>query len=68
MNDCGFTKRVEKMKPRGFWEHYNGVWEKCAEENPNVVSVKYDDMMNNFKSTMAYIASRFDIGFFHALA
>jgi len=44
--------------PREFWEHYNGVWEKCAEENPNVVSVKYDDMVEDFKPTMAYIAAR----------
>lgn len=46
------------MKPREFWEHYNGVWEKSAEENPNVVSVKYDDMVEDFKPTMAYIAAR----------
>lgn len=46
------------MKPREFWEHYNGVWEKSAEENSNVVSVKYDDMVEDFKPTMAYIAAR----------
>jgi hypothetical protein len=46
------------MKPREFWEHYNGVWKKCSDENPNVVSVKYGDMMEDFKSTMAYIAAR----------
>ena len=46
------------MRPRDFWEYYNGLWEKCAEAHSNVVSVKYDDLMNNFKGTMAYIASR----------
>jgi len=56
-----FFKDVN-MRPREFWEHYNGVWERCAEGNPNVVSVKYDDMINNFQSTMAYLASRLGSG------
>jgi len=52
-----FFKDVD-MKPREFWEHYNGVWLECTKENPNVLSIKYDDVIDNFKSTMVSLAVR----------
>jgi len=52
-----FFKGVD-MKPQEFWEHYNGVWLEWAKENLNVLSVKYDDVVDNFKSTMVSIAVR----------
>jgi hypothetical protein len=52
-----FFEKVE-MTPREFWEYYNGVWEKCAKKNPNVVSVRYEDMMEAFEPAMTSVASR----------
>ena len=52
-----FFKGVD-MNPRQYWEYYNTVWAECAKENPNVISVKYDDMLEDFNGTMSYIAAR----------
>lgn len=50
-----FFKDVN-MTPREFWAHYNERWMKSGEKHPNVFSVKYDDMVTHFQSTMASIA------------
>ncbi|EFK05558.1 conserved hypothetical protein [delta proteobacterium NaphS2] len=49
-----FFKEVD-MTPQGFWEHYNRSWLAAKEETPNIISIKYDDILKNFHGTMDHI-------------
>jgi len=52
-----FFKNAD-MTPREFWQYYNGLWFEKARDNPNIISIKYDDMLDDFIGTMSYIAIR----------
>jgi len=52
-----FFKDVD-MPPREYWELYNGLWSDSAKKNPNIIIVKYDDVLEDFSGTMAYAAMR----------
>lgn len=43
------------MTPHGFWESYNRLWIAAKEKNPNIISVKYDDILKDFDGTMALV-------------
>lgn len=46
------------MTPRGFWEYYNGLWQACAKDYPNVISIHYDELVQAFQPVMQSVASR----------
>ena len=50
------------MTPQEFWTHYNGIWWEREKANPNVVSVKYDDILEHFDRTMVFIANKLGVG------
>ena len=52
-----FFKDID-MRPREYWEHYNDLWNDSAKKNPNIIRIKYDDVLNDFSGTMAVAALR----------
>lgn len=49
------------MTPHEFWMYYNEMWRKIAEKHPNVISVRYDDILADFDRTMAFISDRLGV-------
>ncbi len=49
------------MTPHEFWAYYNRMWREKAKKRPNIISVKYDDVLADFDSVMAFIADRLDV-------
>ena len=60
-----FFKGVD-MTPRGFWEFYNRSWVDAKVKHPNIISVKYDDILKNFDGAMTDIGKMLhcDVGSF----
>jgi hypothetical protein len=60
-----FFKEVD-MTPRGFWEFYNRSWVDSRKKSPNIISVKYDDILKNFHGAMTDIGKMLhcDVGSF----
>jgi hypothetical protein len=52
-----FFKDID-MCPREFWEYHNGLWDEYAKKNPNVIVVKYDDVLRNLDAEMNRIAEK----------
>jgi hypothetical protein len=51
-----FFKNIS-MTPREFWKYYNELWFEKARNSPNIISVKYNDMLDDFIGTMSYLAN-----------
>jgi hypothetical protein len=60
-----FFKEVD-MTPRDYWEFYNRSWIEWRDKNSNIISVKYEDVLEDFGGTMAYVAEMLhcDVGHF----
>lgn len=54
-----FFQEVD-MKPQEYWEYYNTLWANSRKNNPNIVSIKYNNVLEDFNGTMAYIAESLD--------
>ena len=48
------------MRPQEYWGQYNTLWANSKEKNSNVVSIKYNNVIDDFNGAMAYIAEFFD--------
>ncbi|MBC8176312.1 MAG: hypothetical protein H8E19_02830 [Deltaproteobacteria bacterium] len=48
------------MKPQEYWEHYTTLWANSRGKNSNVVSIMYNNMLEDFDGTMTYIAESLD--------
>ena len=49
------------MTPHEFWMYYNEMWWNVTKKHPNVISVKYDDILMDFERTMAFISDRLGV-------
>lgn len=56
-NKVGGGLKNVKMTPFEFWKFDKERWEKIAETEPNVLIVKYDDLISDFDSEMKRIAT-----------
>lgn len=52
-----FFKNID-MDPKQFWEYHNSLWNQCAESNSNVIVIKYEDVLRDFKGEMDQIAQK----------
>jgi len=54
------------MTPQDFWEFYNRAWNAAREKSPNIISLKYDDILKDFDGTMARVGKMLncDVGRF----